>query len=141
MALSAVIEDLHERLEAAGWGQTRPLWGFVLLSLREDGPSPISEIGRLLGVSKQAAAKVVDGLSEAGLVRRAPQPLDRRATAVTLTERGARFLADAESAYAQIESDWSATIGDAELAALRTGLAAVLRARYGDERPPVRPAL
>ena len=37
MALSAVIEDLHERLEAAGWGQTRPLWGFVLLSLR-DGP-------------------------------------------------------------------------------------------------------
>jgi DNA-binding MarR family transcriptional regulator len=140
MALSAVIEDLHERLEAAGWGQTRPLWGFVLLSLRE-GPSRISEVGRLLGVSKQAAAKVVDGLSEAGLVERATEPLDRRASAVTLTERGARFLADAESAYEQIERDWSATMGDAELAALRTGLAAVLRARYGDERPPVRPVL
>lgn len=140
MALSAVVEELHERLEAAGWEPARPLWGFVLLAVREE-PRSISEIGHILGITKQAAAKVVEGLTEAGLVRRKPDRSDRRATAVTLTPRGARFLAIAQLSYAEIEDGWAAVIGGPALAALRRSLIEILRARYGDEQPPVRPAL
>jgi DNA-binding MarR family transcriptional regulator len=73
MALSAVVEESSESLQRRGWGPTRPLWGFVLLALRDE-PRSISEVGVLLGVSKQAAGKVVDGLTEAGLVQRSPTP-------------------------------------------------------------------
>ena len=140
MALGAVIDELHERLAAAGWGPVRPLWGFVLVSLRDE-PRSISEIGSLLGITKQAAAKVVDGLAESGLVQRGDDPRDHRATSVTLTTKGARFLSDAGSSYAEIEAGWAAVIGARRVAALRADLSAVLAARYGDEPPPVRPVL
>jgi DNA-binding MarR family transcriptional regulator len=140
MALSAIVDELHEQLQQRGWGPTRPLWGFVLLSLRDQSRS-IAEVGDLLGITKQAAAKVVAGLSEAGLVRRDADPADRRATALTLTARGGRFLADVESVYEAIEAGWAAAIGHRRLAALRAALVAVLEARYGSEQPPLRPAL
>jgi DNA-binding MarR family transcriptional regulator len=140
MALSAVIEELHQRLETAGWGPTRPLWGFVLLSIR-DKPQSISGIGDLLGITKQAAAKVVDGLCTAGLARKDHDPDDRRATAITLTKRGARFLTAAESSYADIEAGWAATIGTPALATLRANLTTILHSHYGGQRPPLRPTL
>jgi DNA-binding MarR family transcriptional regulator len=140
MALSAVVDELHRRLEERGWERTRPLWGFVLLALR-DQPRNISQIGPLLGTTKQAAAKVVAGLEEAGLVTRDTDARDRRATAICLTRRGRRFLADVERIYEEIEAEWAAAIGDRQLAAVRTGLAAAITAHYGAERPPVRPAL
>jgi DNA-binding MarR family transcriptional regulator len=140
MALTAVVDDLHDRLERRGWERTRPLWGFVLLALR-DRPHSISQIGLLLGTTKQAAAKVVTGLEEAGLAARGTDPRDRRATTLRLTERGERFLADVERTYAEIESEWAAAIGERELVAVRTGLAAAIDAHHGGERPPIRPAL
>jgi DNA-binding MarR family transcriptional regulator len=140
MALSAVVDELHDRLEQRGWERTRPLWGFVLLSLR-DRPRSISQIGALLGTTKQAAAKVVAGLEEARLVERATDPRDRRATTIGLSRRGRRFLADVEHVYRDIESEWAAAIGREQLAAVRAGLAAAIGAHHGPRRPPIRPAL
>jgi DNA-binding MarR family transcriptional regulator len=140
MALSAVVDELHDRLEQRGWERTRPLWGFVLLSVR-DQPRSISQIGLLLGTTKQAAAKVVAGLEEAGLTIRDANPDDRRATTVRLTTRGREFLADVERIYADIEAEWAAALGKQRLSTVRSGLAAAITARYGANRPPVRPAL
>ena len=93
-------------------------------------------------MSKQAAGKVVDGLTEAGVfVQRSPNTADRRATVIRLTKRGSRFLADVETIYTEIESRWEDAIGTRPLADLRTGLASALTVRYGAERPPLRPAL
>ena len=140
MALSAVVEELHERLERRGWERTRPLWGFVLLALRDE-PRNISQIGLLLGTTKQAAAKIVAGLEEAGLAARAADRSDRRATTIRLSRGGRRFLADVERIYMEIETEWAAAIGERRLEAVRTGLAAAITAHYGTERPPIRPAL
>lgn len=140
MALSAIVDELHERLEHRGWQRTRPLWGFVLLSVR-DQPRSISQIGEVLGTTKQAAAKVVTGLEEAGLVVRATDRRDRRVTAVRLSRRGGRFLADVERIYSELEDEWAVMIGEPQLAAVRAGLTAALAAKYGSDRPSVRPAL
>jgi DNA-binding MarR family transcriptional regulator len=140
MSLGAVVDELHDRLEQRGWERTRPLWGFVLLAIRDE-PRSVSQIGLLLGTSKQAAAKVVAGLEDARLVERAADQSDRRATVVRLSRRGRRFLADVERVYAEIEADWAAAIGERRLAGIRRGLAAALAAHYGAERPPIRPAL
>lgn len=140
MALTAVIDELHERLADAGWPRVRPMWGFVLLALR-DRPGNIGEVGELLGVSKQAAAKVVASLVEEGLVERREDPGDRRAAVLGLTPDGRRFLADAEAAYQAIEAGWAEVAGPRDVAALRRAVSAVLRARYGPQEPPVRPVL
>jgi DNA-binding MarR family transcriptional regulator len=140
LALSAVIEELHERLEAAGWPRVRPLWGFTLLALRHQ-PRNIGAVGDLLGVTKQAAAKVVSSLEAAGLVERREDPTDRRATTLELTSAGARFLADAEAAYAAIEAGWASAAGAQDVTALRRTLVAGIEARYGPGSPPLRPAL
>ena len=140
MALSAVIEELHERLADAGWPRVRPMWGFVLLALR-DRPRNIGEVGELLGVTKQAAAKVVASLVDEGLVERREDPGDRRAAVLGLTPDGRRFLADAEAAYQAIEDGWAQVAGRRDVAALRRAVTAVLRSRYGPQEPPLRPVL
>jgi DNA-binding MarR family transcriptional regulator len=48
----------------------------------------LSELAHRLGIAARSATEVVDGLSEKGLVSRSPDPTDRRATLVDLTDRG-----------------------------------------------------
>jgi DNA-binding MarR family transcriptional regulator len=140
MALSDIIDELHDRLEQRGWERTRPLWGFVLLALC-DQPRSISQIGLLIGTTKQAAAKTVASLEKAGLAARDVDPRDRRATTIRLSRRGHRFLGDVERVYTEIEAEWASAIGDRRLAAVRSGLAAAIASHHGDDRPPIRPAL
>ena len=140
MALAAVIDELHERLAGVGWPRVRPMWGFVLLALR-DRPRNIGEVGELLGVTKQAAAKVVASLVDEGLVERREDPGDRRAAVLGLTPDGRRFLADAEAAYQAIEDGWAQVAGRRDVAALRRAVTVVLRSRYGPQEPPLRPVL
>ena len=140
MALAAVIDELHERLAGVGWPRVRPMWGFVLLALR-DRPRNIGEVGELLGVTKQAAAKVVASLVDEGLVERRQDPGDRRAAVLGLTPDGHRFLADAEAAYQAIEDGWAQVAGRRDVATLRRAVTVVLRSRYGPQEPPLRPVL
>jgi len=140
MALAAVIDELHERLAGVGWPRVRPMWGFVLLALR-DRPRNIGEVGELLGVTKQAAAKVVASLVDEGLVERREDPGDRRVAVLGLTPDGHRFLADAEAAYQAIEDGWAQVAGRRDVAALRRAVTVVLRSRYGPQEPPLRPVL
>jgi DNA-binding MarR family transcriptional regulator len=136
MALAAVIDELHERLADAGWPRVRPMWGFVLLALR-DRPRNIGEVGELLGVTKQAAAKVVASLVDEGLVERREDPGDRRVAVLGLTPDGDRFLADAEAAYQAIEDGWAQVAGRRDVAALRRAVSVVLHSRYGPQLRPV----
>ena len=140
MALAAVIDELHERLAGVGWPRVRPMWGFVLLALR-DRPRNIGDVGELLGVTKQAAAKVVASLVDEGLVERREDPGDRRVAVLGLTPDGHRFLADAEAAYQAIEDGWAQVAGRRDVAALRRAVTVVLRSRYGPQEPPLRPVL
>lgn len=140
MALNLVVSDLHERLAVAGFARIRPLAGFVLVSLAEASRS-VGELGVLLGVSKQAAAKVVRGLEGDGLVAVRENRADRRAVVVSLTPRGRSFLRAAGNAYEEIEGEWRLIAGEAQIRTMRETIGAVLEERFGTERPPLRPAL
>jgi DNA-binding MarR family transcriptional regulator len=139
-ALTAVIDELHERLERAGWPRVRPMWGFALLAVRTEART-IGELGETLGITKQAAAKVVSALVDEGLVERQEHPTDRRAAALRLTDRGHRFLTDAEAAYEAIEAGWAQVASRHDIDALRRAIPALLTARYGETKPPLRPTL
>ena len=51
------------------------------------------ELSQLLGVTPRNVTGLVDGLQEAGLVRRVAHPTDRRAIQVRLSPSGARLAA------------------------------------------------
>jgi len=138
MAFRALIDGLHERLAERGYGDTRSSHGFVLLAARGDGVTGV-EVAQLLGVTKQAASKIVDGLCVDGYLRRTPHPTDRRARLLVLSEEGERFLATVEDIYAELEAEWAEAIGADRVETLRDDLERVLRAGHGGELPPIRP--
>jgi DNA-binding MarR family transcriptional regulator len=138
MALRSMIDELHARLVDHGHSDLRPAFGFVLNRVR-DGGATVVGIAELLGVTKQAASKIVDAMAEAGLVRRAPHGNDGRAKLVVLTDAGAEFLRTAESIYAEIEEEWAAIVGRAHVDTMRADLLKVLRATHDGKLPPIRP--
>jgi len=134
----SLIDGLHGRLAARGWRNVRPNYGFVLLAARGAGIQA-SEIAALMGVSKQAASKLVEAMEQAGYLRRAPHADDQRAKLVTLTTRGEELLAAVEDIYAELEQEWVGILDRDRVDALRTDLSTVLRAIHGGRLPPVRP--
>jgi DNA-binding MarR family transcriptional regulator len=138
MAYRQLVVDLHERLVARGWRDVRPHYGYVLLACR-DRPTTSGELAVLLGVSKQAASKLVDGMVDASLIRRSRSDDDSRAKPVALTPRGRRLLSVVEEIYAELEADWVAVVGRPAVAAVRSALVTVLMSAHGGALPPVRP--
>ncbi|GMA38086.1 MarR family winged helix-turn-helix transcriptional regulator [Mobilicoccus caccae] len=91
-----------------------PVRARVVFALHEDGPSRQRALGQSVGVSAQQLAVIVDALVDKGLVRRDPDPEDRRALRVSLTAAG-------ESAAA-------------EIAAVRREIGEVLLGDFDEER-------
>jgi DNA-binding MarR family transcriptional regulator len=79
-------------------------------------------LARALGISKQATQQFVDRLCLLGLVLRRPDPADRRAVRVTLTESGRRFVDEANEVKAAIEARYRAAMGSSAFAMLKAML-------------------
>ena len=75
----------HETLEPIGItpGQSR-----AVAVLMRHGVMRLSELSEHLRIAPRSTTEVVDGLQERGLVERRPDPADRRATLVALTDAG-----------------------------------------------------
>ncbi|MEV6923048.1 MarR family transcriptional regulator [Dactylosporangium sp. NPDC051485] len=75
----------HERLQPLGItpGQAR-----ALTVLARHGTMRPSELSEHLKIAPRSTTEVVDGLEDRGLVERLPDPADRRATLVELTQAG-----------------------------------------------------
>ena len=61
----------------------------ALRVLKRHGPMRLSALSDHLHIAARSATEVVDGLEARGLVKRRPDPGDRRATLVEVTEHGA----------------------------------------------------
>jgi DNA-binding MarR family transcriptional regulator len=79
----------------------------------------ITTLAERIGVSKQAAGHLVLDLEERGYVERAVDPTDRRATVVTFTDAGWRFLRDAHQVKREIEAEYRAILGEQGMHDLR----------------------
>jgi DNA-binding MarR family transcriptional regulator len=79
-----------ERLQSLGL--TPRMWGALNVLAAE---SPISQqgLGRAIGMDPSSMVGTIDELESLGLVERRPNPSDRRAHALYMTEAGRRTLA------------------------------------------------
>jgi DNA-binding MarR family transcriptional regulator len=96
--------DEDESLSDAFWGVARRLrrlsretlgpWEITPSQSRavgvlmHHGRMRLSELSDQLRIAARSTTEVVDGLQDQGLVERQPDPHDRRATLVTLTDQG-----------------------------------------------------
>ncbi|MGW7363280.1 MarR family winged helix-turn-helix transcriptional regulator [Streptomyces sp. NPDC054841] len=122
-----LIDRLHAELARQGHPDVRPAHGFAMQAIGAGGATA-SEIGRRLGVSKQAAGKTVDRLVALGYAERADDPADARRKIVRLTPHGLDALARSAAVFDELRADWSRTLGEPELRALEDGLRSVVAA-------------
>ncbi len=121
----AMIDDLHAELARQGHPEARPLHGFVLQAIGRDGATA-TELGQRLGVSKQAAGKLIRTLVALGYVEAAPPQADARRKPVLLTARGVDLLARSAAIFEELRAGWANRIGPARLAALEDDLESLL---------------
>lgn len=103
-------------------------WGMLghLTMLGEPYRSSPSQLAKKEGLSSGAMTNRLDRLEQAGLVRRLPDPSDRRALYVELTDKGRRLWVDALGAQASKEAAIAAALSRKELQELNTLLRKVL---------------
>ena len=138
MAFRALIDDLHLHLARSGWKDVRPAYGYVLLAAR-GGSITVTEVAALLGMTKQAASKLVETMVSEGYLRRAEHPEDARSKRLTLSARGSRLLSTVEAIYAEVEAEWAAVIGASALERMRSDLTKALRGLHDGNLPAIRP--
>ena len=89
----AVARQLRETSQEtlAPWDIT-PAHLRALRVLSRNGPLRLSRLSGQLHIAPRSATEVTDALESRGLVERQPDPSDRRATLVQLTEHGQTVL-------------------------------------------------
>jgi DNA-binding MarR family transcriptional regulator len=134
-----MADDEEETLSEAFWGVAHQLrhlrretlapWDIApshsraLGVLTRHGAMRLSELSDRLHIAARSTTEVVDGLQDRGLVERRPDPQDRRATLVALTDEGTRVgQAIRASRDAEAEAYFS-VLSEAE----RTDLTDILR--------------
>jgi DNA-binding MarR family transcriptional regulator len=98
-----VAADLYGDLPSFGWA--------LLVPLEQDGEQRCSALAGQVGVDVSVASRQVSALERSGYVQRRPDPLDGRASLISLSDAGAAALAhtrDVRSQWAtEALSDWS----------------------------------
>lgn len=120
-----LIDRLHDELARQGHTGARPAHGFALQAI---GPSGVTaaELGRRLGVSKQAAGKTVDRLVRLGYVERAASSVDARAKVVRLTPWGTDLLNRSAAIFDSLRAEWVAALGEERVGSLESALRTVV---------------
>jgi DNA-binding MarR family transcriptional regulator len=122
----ALIDVLEVDFERDAGIPTR--WYDVLVHL-EDTPEGLrmNELAEKILYSKSGFTRVIDGMEEAGLVRRARPENDRRSFLIVLTDEGRKTMRRARRHHQRwIEQHFSRHLTDADIKALTRALEKVI---------------
>ncbi|MBW5483204.1 MarR family winged helix-turn-helix transcriptional regulator [Streptomyces bambusae] len=126
-AFRTLIDRLHARLAEEGHPDMRPAHGFAMQAVGAGGATA-SEIGRRLGVSKQAAGKTVDRLVALGYAERIDDTHDARRKLVRLTPHGHDALHRSAVVFDELRAEWVAALGGERVRDIENGLREVVPA-------------
>ncbi|PKW14106.1 DNA-binding MarR family transcriptional regulator [Saccharopolyspora spinosa] len=117
----SLIDQLHAELAAQGHPEVRSAHGFAMQAIGRDGATA-SELGRRLGISKQAASKTVDRLANLGYVERVDDAADARRKLIRLTDRGVDVLIRSAAIFEELRPQWAKGLGAKRLRELEADL-------------------
>jgi DNA-binding MarR family transcriptional regulator len=125
--------ELFERLVAAGLEDARVPHTHVTAYIKADG-SRLTELAAQARMTLPAMSELVDDLQRLGIVERKPDPSDRRAKLITLTDDGWEAMRTARQAIADIEAEYAELVGAERFEEAAQTLDALLR-RLTSEPP------
>lgn len=118
IAFDAMIAEFRGELEQTEFRDIRPTHGCVFRYVQGDGMR-LTEIAERANMTKQSVGEIVDDLAARGYVKRIPDPDDRRAKLICLTERGEEAQAFGLRLFTRVEKRWAERYGQERIARLR----------------------
>jgi DNA-binding MarR family transcriptional regulator len=109
------------------WAVLLHLWG-------NDGMTQ-AQLARRVAIEQPTMVRTIDRMERDGLVTRTPDPTDRRAMRITLTERAWKLRDELVPLAAKINVEATEPLTDAEVATLRRLLARLVAAEAGTLSP------
>ncbi|MDN4616313.1 MarR family transcriptional regulator [Leifsonia sp. F6_8S_P_1B] len=116
-----MVDEVVAELKEAGHPGATANLEFALRAIAE-GAGTASELGRSLGVSKQAAAKSIASLEQLGYVERQADPQDARRKRLVVTPRGVEMHRIGAEAFDRLKDRLATRLGDGRLRELEDGL-------------------
>lgn len=114
-------ESLQNVLEQEGWPGASHTQSMVILAIGEGITRP-SDLGRHLGISRQAVHQVIAGLIRKGIVTLRDDPDDKRSKIVCFSPKAVKIRQSAIRAVDAIEREVARRIGDESYRALTDAL-------------------
>ena len=130
LAYQEFVNLLHVDLGARGYDDLARSDGYVFRALDTEALTT-SALADRLGISKQGAGQLVDDMTRRGYLRSRPDPSDRRARLLELSDRGQAALAAARDFHRRYEQRLARRHGRAHVDDLRAMLTA-MAPTYGD---------
>jgi DNA-binding MarR family transcriptional regulator len=121
LGFRVLIDGLHAELARQGHPDMRPMHGFVFQAIGPGGTTA-AELGRRLGISKQAAGKTIDSLERLGYLERGPDTADARRKVARLTPHAIDALERSARIFDDLRAQWAGLIGPERLRAIEADL-------------------
>jgi DNA-binding MarR family transcriptional regulator len=118
IAYEAFVDEFRVEMAKSEFSDIRMTHGCVFRYAKERGLR-LTEIAELGNMTKQSAGEIVDDLVALGYVERVPDPDDRRAKLVCLTERGTAAQEYGFELLEEIEKRWGERYGVERVSDLR----------------------
>ena len=118
VASEALFSEFRAELEQSEFGDIRPTHGCVFRYVQGEGLR-LTDIAERANMTKQSVGEIVDDLVARGYAKRIPDPEDRRAKLICLTDRGEEAQAHGRKLFAKVEKRWAQRYGVERIAALR----------------------
>jgi len=99
--------------EAARHGGSMSI-GYILLNIDKEG-TPSTKLGPKMGMEARSLTRSLKLMEENGLIKRQPDPLDKRMARVFLTEEGQRMREVSKNVVIRFNERMRETISESEL--------------------------
>lgn len=124
-AYSLLGFKIVEGVVGAGFPQ-KPSHSAVFAQIKAEGMR-LTDLARGANITPQAMGELVDELEDLGYVERRPDPTDRRAKLIVLTDRGKQSIAAGIATIDGLEDQITAILGERGHRQLRTLLRRLLK--------------
>lgn len=122
----SVVDRVSAGLADAGFDDIRPAHTAVFQHIDADG-TRLTDLAERAQITKQSMSYLVDYLEQHGYLERRSDPSDRRASLICLTDRGWAQVQTALAIIADLENEWTQTLGKKEMQQLRKLLTALVQ--------------